>query len=84
MQDTSAVTRAAHSCIGNTDHVAYPGLQQFLRNGQVSPLGHPRSTLRAGVTQHQHAVSIRLEGRIIDPGVHFVVAVEDDSTTRVL
>src|SRR6476660_3597179 len=43
VQDTGAVTRAAHSRIGNPYHVAYSGLQEFLRNREISPFWHSRS-----------------------------------------
>src|SRR6266850_7750284 len=46
VQHAGAVARTAHASVGNTHHVAYALLQEFLRDRQHAPFGHPGTAER--------------------------------------
>ncbi len=84
VEDAGTVTRAAHSRVGNADHVADAGFEEFLRNLKIAPFGHSGRAFGAGVAQYENAVRVDIESGIVQPGVHFVEAVEDDGAAGVL
>src|SRR5437016_4284401 len=81
MKDAGAVVGAAHSGVGNSDHVPHAGGEELFGNRQMAPLVHSGSTLRARIAQDENAVGIDLESGVVDSGVHFVVAIKNNCGT---
>ncbi len=83
MEYASAVAGAAHSGVGNADHVAHAGFEQFFGNRQHAPLGHARSADGSCVLEDDDGVSRDVEGVVVDPCGEIVVIGEDDGGSGV-
>ena len=57
---------AAHPCVRDSDHILDPPLGEFLRDREVTRLGHAFARMGAGILQHQHVLRSDVESRIID------------------
>src|SRR6516162_7344035 len=82
MQNTGTVVGSAHSAVRDPHHVAYAGFEQLLGDWQVPPFWHSWTALGSRVAQNQYAVLVHLQIGIINPGIHFVVAVKDNRPPR--
>ena len=84
VEDAGAITCAAHASVGNADHVADASFEQLFRKLEIAPFWHAWAAFRARVAEHEDAVGVDIEIRIVETRVHFVEAVEDDGVAGVL
>jgi hypothetical protein len=84
VQYDSSVRSAAHSRIGDPDHVCYSLAQQFRRKRHVANLRHTRITPGATVLKNQDTALINVKGFVIDARVKLFDRFEGDGSTSVL
>ena len=83
MQNAGAVARAAHTRIGNAQHVANALLHQLLRDRQHAPFGHAGAAFRATILEHEDVVWRDVEVVAFDLARHVVVVLERDHLAAV-
>ena len=77
MQNTGPIACPAHPCIGNTDHITHPLLDQLGRDGQHPPFRHTRPANRPCITEHHHVICGHIQIFIIDRSFHLGIAVKN-------
>ena len=78
VQDTGAVTGAAHARVGDAQHVFNAGFEEFFRDRQSAPFRHARAAFRPAVFEHQHMVGRDVEIVAVDRGRHRVVILKGE------
>ena len=66
MQNDRAVGGSAHPGVGDANHIFHAALEKFRGELHVSDFGHAGIAFRTRILEHQHAVFINVEMRIID------------------
>lgn len=85
MQNTRAICRSAHACVGDPDHVPHTAPQEFLGNPKhPPPFRHARATLRSCVEKDENGILVYVEVLTVDARLHVLIVVEDDSGAGVL
>ncbi|EYS98004.1 hypothetical protein CF68_31230 [Cupriavidus sp. SK-4] len=78
VKHAGTIARAAHAGIADAHHVAHALCQQFLWNGQLSPLWHAGRALRTRSLQHDNAFRGDVQVWIINALSKIVVILEDN------
>src|ERR1700730_4534472 len=84
MQDYRAISGAAHTSIGNPDHIGDTGFQKLRWQAHITNLCHPGITARAAIFEHQNRVLVNLQRRVVNALMIMFDVVEHDRSPRVL
>ena len=84
VENNCSISSAAHTRIGNADHIFHAFAQKLGRQQHIADFGHPGIAARAAILENHHAAFVDVQRLLIDACMKIFDRFEDHSATAML